>query len=432
MKLKLVIVFVVFISIGAGLFYLLTMGNIGVKYDTAPVMKGEAGVYVQDVGRISSRNIRRYYGNGFNEVEEMTLKLGDHVKKGQLLVQYEDENELNLELNLEIIDLNKDILAIEIQKVEKQIEALEAAYDDAESSTDMESVNSARIEIARIESQIDSATKDHERIQALYDEGIVTLIELEQSVETIDQLESSLGIAKNTYNQLAKGISDNLRQKYEAEIDAMLLSIDVLEKNIDILEKNKEEIRETREDNKIYADVEGIVTELNTFEGDKPSAGIMIIEIQDPTEKVVLVDFMVEDAIRISPGLEAEVTDLNLDVNIDNLKVDQVYPTAFVTLSELSVEENRQTVEIGLPKTAESLPYGLEVETKVMIEALRETLLVPVGAVIEKNSKQYVKILEDGDPVEREIVTGIKIDGNLEVLDGVVEGEQVILNYQED
>lgn len=425
MKKKLIIVFALFISIGVGLFYLLTMGSIGVKYDTAEVTKGEAGIFVQDVGRISAKNIRRYYGNSIDQVEEMTLKLGDHVEIGQLLVKYED----SMALNIEVIDLNIEILDLEIQKVEKQIEALDAAYSDAESGTDMESINSARIEVTRIQSQIDSATKDYERIESLYNEGIVTTLELEQAAGTINQLESGLGIARNTYNQLGKGISDSMRKKYEAEIDAMVLAVAIIGKNIDILEKNKEE---AKEGNSVYADVEGIVTEVNTFVGDKPSAGTMIFEILDPSAKVVLVDFMVEDAIRISSGMEAEIQDANLDINISDLKVDQVYPKAFVTLSELGVEENRQTVAIALSNSGDTLPFGLELETKIMIESPRDMLFVPAGAVVEKNSKQYVEILLDGEPVEREIITGMTIKGNIEVLEGVEEKEQVILNYQED
>lgn len=432
MKKKLIIVFALFTTIGVGLFYFLTMGNIGVKYDTAEVIKGEAGMYVQDLGIISSKNIRSYYGNGVREVVEMPFALGDRVSKGQLLVKYEDDMSLNVEINMAIIDLNKEILTLEIQKVEKQIEALEAVYKDAASGTDMESVNSARIEIARVQSQIDSATKDYERTEALYNEGIVTAIELEQSDVMISQLESSLSIAKNTYNQLAKGISDNMREKYEADIDAMLLSIDILDKNIVILEKNKEEIKDTNEDNEIYADVEGVVTALNTFVGDTPSAGMMILQLHDPTNKIILVDFMVEDALKVSQGLAAEVQDDQLDITIDDLQVDRVYPTAFVTLSELGVEENRQTVEIGLGRSAEALPFGLEVEAKVMIAPPRQTLLVPTGAVVEYNGGQYVEVLEDGEVVERMITTGIRINGKIEVLEGVVEGEQVILNYQED
>ncbi len=399
-KKKLIIAIVVFSVIGAGIFYLLTAGNIGAKYNTVEVTKGEVGKYVQDVGRISSRNIRRYYGSGTSKVEEMTLELGDHVEKGQLLIKYED----NLDL--------------EIQKVEKQIEALEAGYNEALSGTDMESVNSAWIEVSRIKKNMALATKNKDITESLYNIGAASLIEFEQEESHVEQLKSSLGIAQNTYNQLTKGISENVREKYEAEIDVLLLTLDMLEKN--------------RDNYVIYADIEGIVTEIHTFEGDIPSPGMLIIEIQDPTEKVVLVDFMVEDARSIKPNMEAEIQDWNLDVDIDGLKVDKVYPKAFVTLSELGVEENRQTVEIGLSKSADALAFSLEVETKVMVESPREVLLVPAGAVFQKNSKQYVKVLEDREVVEREISTGIEVDGSIEVKDGVKEGELVILNYQEE
>ena len=400
MKKKLIIIFAVFTVIGVGIFYFLTTGNVGVKYNTVEVESGLVGKYVEDVGVISSKNIRKYYGNGVNKVEEMTLELGDYVEKGQLLVKYED----NLDL--------------EIKKVEKQIEALEATYNDAVLGADAESVSSARIEISRIRSQLVMAKSTKDRTEVLYNSGSASLIELEQAVKNVEQLQSSLGIAQNTYNQVAKEISVNVRERYEAEIDVLLLTLEILEKN--------------KENYMIFADVDGIVTELNTFEGDLPSPGAMIIEIQDPTEKVLLVDFMVEDAMNIKQGMNAEINDLNLNIVIEDLKVSQVYPKAFVTLSELSVEENRQTIEIELPESAETLSYGVEVETIVMIDEPRKALLIPKGAVIYKNSKQYVSVLENGETVEREIVIGIDIDDRVEVKEGLKEGDLVILNYQED
>ncbi len=400
MKKKLIIAFIVFTAIGLGIFYVLTTGNVGTKYNTVAVQRGEVGKSVQDVGRISSRNIRRYYGNGTNKVEKMTLTLGDYVKKGQLLLEYENTMDL------------------EIQKVEKQIQALEATYKNAQSGTDMESISSARIEVSKIRSELESTTKDKERTEALYAVGAVSFVEFEQAVSDVDELQRNLAIAQNTYNKLAKGLSANLREKYEAEIDVLALTLEILEQN--------------KAQSVIYADVDGIVTEVNTFEGDSPSPGSLMIEIQDPAEKVVLVDFMVDDAINVKSGLEAKIMDFNLDIDIDNLKVNQVYPKAFVMLSELSVEENRQTVEIGLPKSAEALAFGVEVETRVMVEAPREVLVVPSGAVFQKDSKQHVKVLEGGALVEREIITGIRSDGKIEVKEGLVEGELVLLNYEED
>jgi HlyD family secretion protein len=159
---------------------------------------------------------------------------------------------------------------------------------------------------------------------------------------------------------------------------------------------------------------------------------MMLIELQDPTEKIVLVDFLMEDAIRIDSGMEAQVSDGQLDIYMEDLRVDQVYPKAFETVSELGVRENRQTVAIGLPASASDLDFGTQVETMVLVEPPREMLLVPMGAVIQKDGKTYVKVLEDDKPVERQVTTGISVDKNIEITDGVIEGDHVLINYQED
>lgn len=400
MKKKLIIAFIIFSSLGAGIFYILTKGNIGEKYNTVEVTKGTVEKYVEEVGRISTNSIIRYYGNGVEKVEEMTLKLGDYVTKGQLLVKYEDESDL------------------EIKKIEKQIEALRATYREILSSTDAGSVNNARIEISSIKSDLEWAVKNKEQTEALYNAGAISLFELEQEARTIEALQRRLEQAQNTYNQLVKGVSANTRKRYEAEIDAMLITLEMYKKN--------------REDLLVYAERDGIVTEVNTYPGDIPSPGTVIIELQDPSEKVVLVDFMVEEARQIKPGMDVEINDPALGIVIENLKVSKVHPKAFITLSELGVEENRQTVEIGLPASAEDLAYGLEVNTKVKVEAKRDALLVPSGAVYQKDSKNYVTVLDDKKPVEREITTGVEVQSKLEVIEGLAEGELVILNYQED
>ncbi|MCH4891007.1 efflux RND transporter periplasmic adaptor subunit [Acidaminobacter sp. JC074] len=400
MNKKLIIVLLVFAVIGVGLFFVLTTGNIGAKYNTTQVVETEIGKYVGDVGTVSSRNIRKYYGNGLNKVESFSLEIGDSVTKGQLLIKYENN-----------IDL-------EIQKVKKQIEGVEATYKDLLSGTDVETISSARIEISRVSSLLDNAKKNKERVQVLYDNGAATLVELERADEEIKNYQNSLNVARNNYNQVSKEISEHVREKYEADIDVLLISLEILESSKDKYA--------------VYADVDGIVTQVHTFVGDIPMPGMAILEIQDPTEKVINVDFMVEDALLIKEALPAEVNDLDMNIVIENLKVDKVYPTAFITLSELAVEENRQRVEIGLKDQANDLPFGLELNTRVMIEEKRQALVVPKGALIYKDSKVYVGVLEEGEVVEKVITTGIMINGDVEVVSGLLVGEEVILNYQEE
>ncbi|MBV1758520.1 MAG: hypothetical protein KMY55_11850 [Dethiosulfatibacter sp.] len=400
MKKKLIIALVILSLVAAGIFYILTTGNIGTKYNTADATRGEIEKYVEEVGTISSENIRRYYGNSVNRVEKIEVELGEQVKQGQLLLKFEDTMDL------------------EIQKVKKQIDAMEATYAEALSGADFESINSVKIEISNIRNSISLAEEHKKRIEELYKNEVATAIELEQAVNNLDQLRSRLATAQNSYNLLVKDLSENMKTKYESEIDVLLLTLESLERN--------------KENSIIYADFDGVITELNTFEGDIPSGGMKILEIQDPLNKTVLIDFMVVDALNIRPGMNAIVNDHDLGIVIEKLTVGKIYPKAFTTFSELGVEENRQTVEIRLTESGKDLSFGLKVDTKVMIEESREALFIPEEAIYEKDMKKYVRVLEDGKSVEREVITGIENNNHIEIIEGLNEGEKVILNYEEN
>ena len=400
MKKKLVIALIILSAAAAGIFYFLTSGNIGNKYTTVEAEVKEITKFVEEDGLISSKNTRSYYGNSANRVEEIDLELGNYVEKGQILFKYEDNTD------------------IEIQKVEKQIEALEATYNEALSGADFESINSVKIEIASIRSSIDFAEENKKRIEELYKNGATTESELEQAENNLEKLQNSLAAAQNSYNQLIKGLSENMKTKYEAEIDVLLLTL--------------ENLKENKDKSMVYADFDGLVTELNTFKGDTPSAGVKILEIQDPKEKVVLIDFIVEDALMIEPGMKAEIRDRELGIQIDNLNVSKIHPKAFTIYSELGVEENRQTIEIDLKESGEKLPIGLKVKTMLTIEESRNVLLVPKDAVYEEDTKKYVDLLEDGKPVQREVITGIEDGSYIEIKEGINVGGKVILKYEEN
>ncbi|HMM69422.1 MAG TPA: efflux RND transporter periplasmic adaptor subunit, partial [Gudongella oleilytica] len=136
MKKKVLIPVLILSVVGIALVYFLTTGNIGTKYNTVEAKRGSLEKYVEEVGIIRSKNIRQYYSNGSGKVEAVAIELGDKVSKGQILVKFEDNMDL------------------EIQKVEKQIKALEATYKDILQGTDIQSVNNAKIEISRIRSDL--------------------------------------------------------------------------------------------------------------------------------------------------------------------------------------------------------------------------------------------------------------------------------------
>ena len=64
---------------------------------------------------------------------------------------------------------------------------------------------------------------------------------------------------------------------------------------------------------------------------------------------------------------------------------------------------------------------------EIIVGELKDVIAIPVSALIERDGKQFVRVLQDGWPTEREIQAGRSIRSKVIVSDGLKEGEVVCL-----
>jgi hypothetical protein len=75
---------------------------------------------------------------------------------------------------------------------------------------------------------------------------------------------------------------------------------------------------------------------------------------------------------------------------------------------------------------------GLFAHTSVDILQRPQTIFVPQSAVLTRNGEQYVFILREDGTVERRVVKiGLLNDVSEEILEGLTEGEKVVLTNQD-
>ncbi|MBG0764529.1 MAG: hypothetical protein H0S78_06520 [Tissierellales bacterium] len=395
MKKKLIIGIIILVVVAAAGLYYFTQGTDGEDYETALAEIGSIEKHIEEIGEIASKNVRSYYGNGTNEIENLYVEIGDIVDEGDLLLEYDNT-----------IDL-------EIEKINKQIEALEATYNEAVSGADFEQINTAKLEIENIKNSLEYAEENLQTVEELYKNDAATEKEYKDAQKSVEQLENQLAIGQNQYSLLVKGLSGNVRDRYEAEIEVLALSLKILE--------------ESREKFNIYSDFNGIITELDTFKGDMPLAGKKILEVQEYNNLRAYGDFIVEDAVKINEGMEVEIYSEDIGINIKNLSIEKIHPKAVSKLSELGIEQKRVMVEITLPEEHENLIIGSKINIKIKIDDKDNILIVPEEAVYEKNEKTYVEVLENGEPKEVEVLLGIENEDFIEIIDGLGEGQEVIL-----
>ena len=127
-----------------------------------------------------------------------------------------------------------------------------------------------------------------------------------------------------------------------------------------------------------------------------------------------------------SPGRPPTGIDLVLDSNGEKLagRIKLISPVIDPASGTIKV-----TVEV--PEYPAGTRPGDFAQVNIVTEVRQETLLVPSGAVFTDKGETIVYVIADEKTAERRIVvTGFTDDGNTEILEGLADGEQVVVRGQ--
>jgi RND family efflux transporter MFP subunit len=92
----------------------------------------------------------------------------------------------------------------------------------------------------------------------------------------------------------------------------------------------------------------------------------------------------------------------------------------------LDTSNRSLTTEIDLPNSDARLRIGLFAEAEIVVEPDAQALAVPIGAVREFAGVEKVWVVKDGQASERVVMTGRRDADHVEVLRGLVAGEEVV------
>ena len=180
----------------------------------------------------------------------------------------------------------------------------------------------------------------------------------------------------------------------------------------------------------IRSPVEGVVLRrLRESEAIVP-AGEPLIEVADPRDLEIVSDYLSTDAVKIRPGQRVLIEQWGGEVPLGGV-VRRVEPSGFTKISALGVEEQRVNVVIDFedPREAwEALGDGYRVEVRVIVWERDGVVAVPTSALFRRGEGWAVFAVEGGAAVERAVEIGRKNGLAAEVLQGLAEGERVVVH----
>jgi HlyD family secretion protein len=157
--------------------------------------------------------------------------------------------------------------------------------------------------------------------------------------------------------------------------------------------------------------------------------GIRLLEVGDPTDLEAEIDVLSADAVKVRPGARVMLEHWGGSYPLAG-RVRVVEPSAFTKISALGVEEQRVNVIVDLVDPPEKRPMlgdAYRVEARIVVWESANVLKVPSGALFRRGNEWAVYAVVGGRVEERSVQVAHQSDVEAEVLDGLGEGEQVVL-----
>ena len=383
----------VFLVIAFVMAFSFLSGGQSYEGKTSKVELGTIRKTLDETGTVFSKRVNTFYSDMSRRVETLNVSVGDKVKKGDVILVYENNYDL------------------EIERANKQIEAITATYNESIKGADFQEISNVKLNISTIETNLSFARSNLEKIETLYENNAISQVEYDEAKNNVVVLENQLQEANNNYSLLIQGVSSNVKKQYEAQIDEVMIQIKILEKNI--------------EQSSIKAEFDGIITELNVHQGSMTQTGVPVVEIQDDSNLGIYVEVLAEDAMEVLKGMTFNI--MEDDEVKTGLSISRIYPKAQAKISDLGVEQKRVRIEADLDDTTYKL--GSEVDVEIVLQEKSGVLLVDKDAVYEKEHKKYVTVINGKNQSETEITAGLEDDNNVEVLSGLKENDVVLIEF---
>ncbi len=356
------------------------------KITIREVIRGRYQDYISVNGTIEP--IKTVYLDAIEggRVEEILIDEGNTVKKGDQIIRLSNTNLLleisNNESNVAraINDLKSTQISLENQQINNQTRILDLQY------------------------QLMKLNRTFEYNKQLFEQNHVSKEDLEYSKEQYQLTKSQLNLLQEKY--VHDSIYTHARLKSDEE------SIRRMQSNLQLVMRRLENLN-------IKAPVDGELAMLKPEVGEVVTYGSRIGTINVLDSYKMRVDIDEHYIARINRGLKG---DFEFAGATHNLEIIKVYP-----------EVRNGTFQVDMKfsgRIPEQIRIGQTARIRLELGESKEALLLPRGGFYQNTGGQWIYVVDDnyGVAVKRGIRIGRQNPRYYEVLDGLQEGEKVIIS----
>jgi len=174
----------------------------------------------------------------------------------------------------------------------------------------------------------------------------------------------------------------------------------------------------------VYAQHAGIVQNLNIRPGVYVEPGMEVLALADLTSVWLLVDVFGQQASSIKSGVTVVIRFDDFPGKLWQGEVDYVYP-------DITGATRTLKVRLRLANPDLQLKPNMYASVRFKAGATRVALQIPAAALIRTGAGERVIVaLGEGKFAQRTVVAGVEAGDQVEIIDGLTEGETVVTSGQ--
>ncbi len=385
---KWIILSVILLGI-AGLVFFMSKGRNGsmIKVEKAEVTRGELSLKVSARGKIEARE-RFELKAKIPGVIMLILEEGSCVQNGDIVASIDDKELLarkhQEETNLVNCKNNLTRLSrgLDIKELEDRVKESEILFEEA--------------------------ARQFEANKNLFESKVISKDELKRMGANYDQTKLHLEIVRTQ-------LKERLNARLE-ETASVVSSIKAIEKNLLSIEQQFQW-------SKITSPISGVVTRKEIKEGSWVSQGQLISVVVSSSEFVAKVNLDEVDISKIAMGMPVSVIPDAFSGRVVSGIIKKIAPSPRLI-------EKINTFEVTIQLKATDIDIRSEMLCDVVIISgmKKDVIKIPQEAVVNIEGKDYCFIIRDDIVSKKELTLGFRNPNEVEVLSGLKQGEEIVLN----
>jgi HlyD family secretion protein len=402
-----------------------------------PVKRGDLLITVVEEGNLESAknlDIKCQVPGSLTILEIVTD--GSHVKQGDLLLRLDSSSLEDAILTQQIAESRAEAAKI---TAEKNFAAAQIAVEEYRQGTFVQELEQLRAAITVAKQSLSSAGNLLFYSKKMHRSGYVTQLEVESKEFAVEQARLNLAVA-----ELKKDVLEKFtRAKMLEDLTSKRDSAEALMKSQRAAAQQEstklKRLQVNRDKCVVYAPQDGMVIYANDMSGGRRGGG------QDsPKIELGAQVRQFQAMLRMPDVRHMQVKTLVHESKVDQVRrgqrarirvLDREFQGEVASIANQPEAANRYNNNvkeyatiIAIDGQPDGVKPGMTAELEILVEQKKDVLSVPVQCVVEKQNKYraWAKTPFGAEP--RDVMLGVTDDVSVEIVGGLKEGEQVLLN----